>query len=922
MKKLLLLLLLSPFIALAQVGINTTAPNAALDIQSTNNGVLIPRVQLTDALDIVTVVNPAGGVLAKSTLVYNIGLSGIAPDNVIDGFYYWNGVRWMPISGSPNWSLKGNTGISQPANPTIYGTSTIAATENFIGTKDNNDVTIATDNIERMRIKNATGNVGVGIANPSSTLEINSGGTTELKLSSRGAFGTTRFSMISDKELPNEWRPTYIQSADNGGFTGRMDFFTNGTGIANKFGSLRAMSITNGNVGIGTANPTKKLDIVAPNNEIGLRILSGNNSELSYLSIGRTTEYAQIGACITSRFFLDALDGDMAIKNFGAGKILFGASVNTNADMSIVPGGNVGIGTVTPTLAKLQVNGMVGNTSAVFKASATGTGIAMVADYPGLYFNCYYNGGQRTMAPYGFPSIVNSDQGIGGLTFHTSNIANTASDALLATNIPERMRIDADGEVGIGTNNPLAKLHIVNSTSGAIRIEDGTQANGNVLRSDANGVGTWQNPNTFSWSLTGNTVNATTHFLGSTNNADVIFKRNNLQAGFLGSVNTSFGQGALINYALSPFSLNTAFGRNALAGDSTTALNTGSGNTAVGVDSLSFNTAGSSNTALGYLALSSNKANNGSTAIGFQAMIYADDRSIGRTTANTAVGYNALSGSSVPANNTGINNTAIGYQSLEKNTSGSNNTSIGSNALYVNTTGSSNTAIGTNAGASITTAVQNVAIGNNALDSNIISGGNTAVGYDALQATNGDFNTAFGNSSLFSLVAGTSNCAFGYNALTGLTSGTNNIGIGTNTVVPLSTGSNQIRMGNTAITYAGIQVAWTITSDKRWKTAIQTSNLGLNFINKLHPVSYIRKNDESKKTEYGFIAQELDQTLNEFGATDSGIINKDDAGMMSVRYNDLLAPIVKAIQELKAENDTLKEQNATLNNRLKALENK
>jgi hypothetical protein len=817
MRTLLTFFVFLPFLSFAQVGVNTTNPNAALDIQSNNNGVLIPRVQLTDALDVVTVVNPAGGALATSTLIYNTVAAGIVPNNVLVGFYYWNGARWIPISGAPNWSLIGNTGISQPANPVTYGTSTIGPTENFIGTKDNNDVTFATDNIERMRIKSTTGNVGIGIANPSSTLEINSVGTTELKLSSRGAFGTSRFSMISDKELPNEWRPTYIQSADNGSFTGRMDFFTNGTGVANKFGSLRAMSITNGNVGIGTINPTKKLDIVAPNNEIGLQILSGNNSQLSYLSLGRTTEYAQIGACITSRFFLDALDGDMAIKNFGAGKILFGASVNTNADMSIVPGGNVGIGTVTPT----------------------------------------------------------------------------------------------------------SKLHIVNATSGALRIVDGTQANGNVLRSDGNGIGTWQNPNTFSWSLTGNTVTAATDFLGSTNNADVIFKRNNIQAGFLGFLNTSFGHGALINYSSYPFSLNTAFGRNALAGDSNTAINTGGANTAVGVDALSSNTAGNYNTAIGYLALSSNNANNGSTAVGFEAMLYADGRSIGRTTANTAVGFSALRGGSSTANsNTGTSNTAIGYLSLEKNTTGSNNTSIGSNALYFNSTGNSNTAIGTNAGASITTAVQNVAIGNNALDTNITSGGNTAVGYDALQATTGDFNTAFGNSALFSLGVGTSNCAFGYNALTGLTSGVNNIGIGTNAVVPLSAGSNQIRMGNTAITYAGIQVAWTITSDKRWKSAIQDSNLGLNFINKLHPVSYIRKNDESQKTEYGFIAQELDQTLNEFGATNSGIITKDDAGMLSVRYNDLLSPMVKAIQELKTENDTLKKQNESLEARLKKIEEK
>ncbi|WP_308991888.1 hypothetical protein QLS71_016515 [Mariniflexile litorale] len=45
----------------------------------------------------------------------------------------------------------------------------------------------------------------------------------------------------------------------------------------------------------------------------------------------------------------------------------------------------------------------------------------------------------------------------------------------------------------------------------------------------------------------------------------------------------------------------------------------------------------------------------------------------------------------------------------------------------------------------------------------------------------------------------------------------------------------------------------------------------------------------------------------------NGIISEDLEGMLSVRYNDLLAPIVKAIQEqteqiklLKLANDTLK----------------
>ena len=88
--------------------------------------------------------------------------------------------------------------------------------------------------------------------------------------------------------------------------------------------------------------------------------------------------------------------------------------------------------------------------------------------------------------------------------------------------------------------------------------------------------------------------------------------------------------------------------------------------------------------------------------------------------------------------------------------------------------------------------------------------------------------------------------------------------------------------------------------NKRWKSDIKKSALGLDFINKLNPVSYSRNNDETKKLEYGFIAQEIEATLNQIDAKNNGIITKDDAGMYSVRYNDLLAPMVKAIQEQQA----------------------
>ena len=59
----------------------------------------------------------------------------------------------------------------------------------------------------------------------------------------------------------NEWRPGYIQSADNGGFTGGLSFVVNGTGFDNRLGEVETMRIVNGRVGIGTTTPVTLLQV-------------------------------------------------------------------------------------------------------------------------------------------------------------------------------------------------------------------------------------------------------------------------------------------------------------------------------------------------------------------------------------------------------------------------------------------------------------------------------------------------------------------------------------------------------------------------------------------------------------------------------------------------------------------------------------
>ena len=371
--------------------------------------------------------------------------------------------------------------------------------------------------------------------------------------------------------------------------------------------------------------------------------------------------------------------------------------------------------------------------------------------------------------------------------------------------------------------------------------------------------------------------------------------------------NTATGHQALLSNAEGI--ANTANGDNALRSNIS-----GLKNSAFGAMSL-YNSLGSNNTGLGYAALYFTTTGSDNTAVGSNSQVGLSTAESGQTVGNTSIGSYSLNA------NRGDSNTAIGSGALNKNTTGARNTAVGESSLYNSVSGAGN-----------------VAVGQRALFSNISGTGNSAVGLSALVANeSGSFNTAHGKEALFSNKAGSENVAVGqwsgYNskgsrntfvgmrAGDGLGTGSNNTAIGHNadvgstdltnaTVIGYNAtvqASNTVRLGNANVVAVktsgtffsqGVQ----ITSDARLKEDITPINSGLALINDLNPVSYHRIDNSSDDIEMGLLAQEVEEVLATHGLSNSGMVHQaSEDAHRSVRYNDLLAPMIKALQELDAQ---------------------
>jgi hypothetical protein len=319
------------------------------------------------------------------------------------------------LSASGAFSANGGTTLGDASGDALTINSSAVSIPNGLNFDSNTLVIDATNN-----------NVGVGTASPSSynsvadNLVVAGSADSGLTIASgTSSGGSIFFADGTTGTDPYRGFVQYVHTSDYMGF---------GTS-----GSEQMRINSSGNLGIGTGNPTYKLDVLRSGNGVVFR--AGNGTSYLYTYADASGAYISSDAGVNT-----------GIGFFNANFIALYA--NSAERMRIDSSGNVGIGT-TSAFGTLNVNRF----SSTPYTTITLGDFATPANAVGLYFRT--NGSN--------PAGIST--GGSPLAFYVGGPATT-----------EAMRIDSSGSVGIGTSSPTARLEvsgsaaqnfIVNSTSAA-----------------------------------------------------------------------------------------------------------------------------------------------------------------------------------------------------------------------------------------------------------------------------------------------------------------------------------------------------------------------------------------------------------------------------------------------------------------------
>jgi hypothetical protein len=492
----------------AQKGIGTNSPNtaAALDISSTNKGVLIPRIALTDALAAAPLNAHVAGMLVYNTAtVASAGaIVGVTP-----GFYYNNGTRWLKISDATGVDLKlignGNhitsdAGVGSNGTSIGTGLNNIAIGVNVLSgnTTGTGNTAVGTNALQSNMTAN--GNVAIGFG---SGLNTTSGGSNTMVGLTSGNQNTTgqdntfiggaagnqnttglnntyigRFSGRSGTATSNNtflgygsgqnatvanstfigYQAGNIATGASNTFLGYQSGLVNTTGDRNTFiGSTSGLANTSGarNTFIGNNSGTT-------NTTGGLNVFVGESTgAANTVGTGNTFLGARSGRANTTGIINSFFGNDAGINTTtGNSNVFFGSGAGTT---NTTESNNVFIGTQAGRLATSQNSTFIGYQSGNITTGVNNTFIGYqtgIANTTGG-FNLAIGNNVDVVSP-----TASNQMNIGGVIFGTG--VNEVTGSAISS-----------GNIGIGTATPNERLEV----NGKVRISNltGTDAATDVI---------------------------------------------------------------------------------------------------------------------------------------------------------------------------------------------------------------------------------------------------------------------------------------------------------------------------------------------------------------------------------------------------------------------------------------------------------